>query len=110
MTYRERYNKKYGYNKNASHSIKDISKDTGIKKSILQSVFNRGVGAWKTNIQSVRLKDGSKNYDLKRYPRRTRMTAEQWGYGRIMSFVMGGKTRYTADADLWKKHKLTKRK
>jgi hypothetical protein len=33
------------------------------------------------------------------------MGKEQWGVARVYSFVMGGKTRSTADKDLWEKHK-----
>ena len=32
-------------------------------------------------------------------------TPEQWGHARVNSFISGGKTRTTGDADLWKKHK-----
>ncbi len=32
-------------------------------------------------------------------------TPEQWGHARVNSFISGGKTRTTADADLWKQHK-----
>lgn len=49
-TYKQMFNRKYGFNVNESHSLADIAKTTGIKKSILQKVYNRGVGAWKTNI------------------------------------------------------------
>ena len=32
-------------------------------------------------------------------------TPHQWAYARVNSFITGGKTRTTGDADLWKKHK-----
>ena len=38
------------------------------------------------------------------------MGPQQWAMARIYSFVMGGKTQKTADADLWAKHKKSKRK
>ena len=57
-----------------------------ISYSILKKVFDRGVAAWRTG-------------------HRPGTTPEQWGYARINSFATGGKTRTTADADLWKKHK-----
>ena len=98
-THRERYNKKYGFKKDDSHSIADISKTTGIKKSILQQVYNRGVGAHKTNIASVRNVKGVKGGPGKK------MSKEQWGFGRIFSFVMGGTTQKTTDRDLWDKSK-----
>ena len=38
MSNKARFNKKYGFAKNKSHSLNDISKISGIKKSILQEV------------------------------------------------------------------------
>jgi hypothetical protein len=100
-TYKQRYNKKYGFKKDDSHDLNDISKTTKIKKSILQEVYNRGTGAWKNNIASVRLKSGKKDSLVK--DRAKKMGKEQWSYARVYSFVMGGKTSKTADKDLYEK-------
>jgi hypothetical protein len=59
---------------------------SGISYSILKKVYDRGVAAWRTG-------------------HRPGTTPSQWGYARVNSFITGGKTRTTADADLWKKHK-----
>ena len=75
-TYKNRFNKKYGFAPDQAHSVADISKITGYKKSGLQTIFDKGVGAFKTNPASVRPQVKS---------------PEQWGYGRIYSAVMGGK-------------------
>ena len=99
MTNKQKYNKKYGFDKDEGHSKSDISKKTGISMSILNEVYKRGVGARKTNPDSVRNLKGVKGGFG------TKMSAEQWGMGRIYSFVMGGKTQSTADKDLWEKHK-----
>ena len=32
-------------------------------------------------------------------------TQHQWGYARVNSFIVGGPTRKSADADLWDDHK-----
>lgn len=106
-TYKQKFNKKYGFKLNEPHDKNEISKLTGIKKSILDDVYDRGVGAWKTNIESVRLKSGKKDYSVK--DRSKKMTKEQWAYGRIYSFIMGGKTQKTTDSDLWKKHLKSKK-
>ena len=100
---KDKYNTKYKFKKGTSHSLAEIAKTTGIKKSILQQVYNRGTGAWKNNIASVRVKSTGKK-DPKA-PRRIKMSKEQWSYARVYSFVMGGKTQKTADKDLWKKRK-----
>lgn len=105
-TNKQKFNKKYGFKLDEPHSLNEISKLTNIKKSILQDVYNRGVGAWKNNIRSVRLKSGKKDFSVT--DRKRKMTKEQWAIARVYSFVMGGKTQSTADADLWKKHKNKK--
>mgnify|MGYP003150403387 CR=1 FL=1 len=93
-TNKNKFNKRHGQPADKSNSLSDISKLSGIKKSILQQVYNRGVGAFKTNRGAVRPNVKSK---------------EQWAMARVYSFVAGGKTRTTADADLWKKHKQSKK-
>ena len=76
VTYKNKFNKKYGFDEAASHSISEIAKLTGYKLSGLKTIFNKGVGAYKTNPASVRP---------------TVKSPEQWGFGRIYSAVMGGK-------------------
>ena len=100
-SYKQKFNKKYGFSLNEPHNLNEISKITKVKKSILQQVFNRGVGAWNTSISSVRLKSGKKDYSIT--DRTKKMSKEQWAYARIYSFVMGGTTSKTADKDLYVK-------
>lgn len=69
-TWKEKYNKKYGYEKSKSNSLSDISKDTGVSKKGLQQIYNKGIGAYKTNPQSVRPNVTSK---------------EQWAMARVYS-------------------------
>ena len=106
-TNKEKYNTKYKFAKGTSHSKSDISKKTGIPKRILDAVFDRGVGARKTNPQSVRsAKTGKKvgGTSLK-----GKMSAEQWGYGRVYSFVMKQPGTWgRADKDLADKVKKLK--
>ena len=84
-TNKQKYNKKHGFKKDESHSKKDISKKTGIPVSILDKVYYRGVGARKSNPQSVRSLSGKKvgGKSLK-----GKMSAAQWGFSRIYSFIM----------------------
>ena len=99
-TYKQKFLKKYKLD-DIGYSINDLSKITKIKKSILQEVYNRGIGAWKSNISSVRLKNTfEKNNDIKKYPRNKRLTAQQWAYARVYSFIMKGKSYYSSDKDL----------
>tara|TARA_R100000654_G_scaffold12996_2_gene28281 strand:+ start:15006 stop:15308 length:303 start_codon:yes stop_codon:yes gene_type:complete len=92
-TNKNRFNKRYGQPKDKSNSKADISRLTGISKSILDKVYDRGVGAYRTNPQSVRPSVKS---------------PQQWAMARVYSFAVGGKTRQTADKDLWEKHKKNK--
>jgi hypothetical protein len=103
-TFKSKYNNKYGFPKNESHSIQDISKKTGIKKSILQDVFDRGVGAWKSNPTSVRSQSGAKKDGG--FPVSQRMSKERWAFGRVYGFVMKNPKQVgegKPDNDLYKK-------
>lgn len=107
-TNKQKFNKKYKQPLNQPNSKKDISKLTGIPMSILNEVFDRGVGARKTNPQSVRSasnpskKPGGKSL-------RGKMSAEQWGMSRIYSFVMKQPGTWgKADKDLAEKVKKKK--
>jgi len=102
QTYKQKFNKKYGFKLAEPHSKEEISKITGIKKSILDKVFDRGVGAWKNNQASVRNVKGVKGGPGKK------MSKEQWAYARIYSFIMGGRTQSTTDSDLAQKAGLIK--
>lgn len=87
FTYKQKFNKKYGFDKDDSHSLPEISKLTGYKLSGLKIIFDKGVGAYKTNPQSVRPNVKS---------------PEQWAYARVYSAVMGGKTARIDKAHLIK--------
>jgi len=76
VSYKDKYNRKYKYKKNTSHSLEEISKDTGVSLKGLQQIYNKGIGAYKTNPSSVRPNVKSK---------------EQWAMARVYSAVMGGK-------------------
>jgi hypothetical protein len=108
VTNKDKYNTKYGFQKDEGHSLNDVAKATGIKKSILQQVYNRGVGARKSNPESVRQVGTGKKVGGKSL--KGKMSAEQWAMARVYSFVMGGTTQKTADKDLWTKHLMEKHK
>jgi len=77
------------FESNPKAAIKKKAEKTGISYSILKKVFDRGVAAWRTG-------------------HRPGTTPTQWGLARINSFATGGKTRTTADKDLWAQHKGSK--
>jgi hypothetical protein len=89
------------------YSLKQLSLYTNIPVAALQEVYNRGTGAWKNNIASVRLKkDFSKNPNVAAYPRSARLTKEMWSYARVYSFIDRGTTYRTTDADIAKKYQV----
>ena len=80
-TWKQKFNKKYGFDKDKSHSISQISKITGYKLSGLKTIFRKGKGAYFTNPKSVRPIVKRKG------------GANRWAYARIYSAVMGGKAK-----------------
>jgi len=77
VTYKDKFNKLYGFDKSASHSIEDIAKITGYKLKGLKKIVDKGKGAFFSNRKSVRpnVKDPT-----------------HWGISRLYSAVMGGKS------------------
>jgi hypothetical protein len=64
-------------------TLPEIAKATGISKATLQTVYDRGLAAWRTG-------------------HRPGASQHAWGMARVHSFVLKGKTYRTADADLAK--------
>jgi hypothetical protein len=87
-TYKNKFNKKYGFDKNESHSLSEISKLTGYKLSGLKIIQEKGEGAYFSNAKSVR-------------PQVKNPT--QWGIARVYSAVMGGKAANIDASHLIKK-------
>ena len=86
MTRRENYLEKKGL-PDRSYSLKELSKVSGFPISTLQVVYNRGIGAYKTNPESVRLKGSfEKNVDA---PMSMKLSKEQWAMARVYSFLDG---------------------
>jgi hypothetical protein len=69
-------------------SLKDRAKATGVPLPVLQESYDRGMAAWRTG-------------------HRPGATQQQWGYARVSSLLLCGKTHYTTDADLIRKARKT---
>lgn len=90
-TYKQKFNKKYGFPKDKSHSLKEISDITGFELKGLKKIVEKGKGAYFSNPRSVRplvIKSGG---------------ATRWGIARVYSAVMGGKARKIDKSHLIKK-------
>ena len=91
--YTKRYKAMYGeetISEEQLEGLKKKSEKSGVPYGILKKVFNRGMAAWKTG-------------------HRPGTTPQQWAYARVNSFLTGGKTRTTADKDLWSKASSAKK-
>ena len=75
------YTKKFREKYPKAKSLPEIATATKIPLHILKTVYNRGLAAWRTG-------------------HRPGASPQAWGYGRVHSYVMKGKTYHTADANL----------
>ena len=73
------FKRKHGIPITQSLSLKEIATLSGMPIKALQEVYNKGIGAYKTNPESVRPMVQSK---------------EQWAVARVYSFVMKRKTTF----------------
>jgi hypothetical protein len=64
-------------------SLEEKSKATGVPLKYIQASYNRGMAAWRTG-------------------HRPGATQQQWGYARVHSFLLKGKTYFSTDSDLVK--------
>ena len=67
-------------------SLQSKADATGVPLRYITECYNRGLGAWRTG-------------------HRPGATEQQWGYARVHSFLLCGKTHYGPDADIVKKAK-----
>ena len=82
LTYKQKFNKKYGQPLNQSNSIADIAKKTGYKISGLRTIYRKGLGAFRSNPQSVRPQVKS---------------ASQWGQARLYASINPTSKAYRID-------------
>ena len=83
------FKKKYGVSPDTSLSLDDISRLSRFPKAALQEVYNRGIGAYKTNPTSVRMKGSYKKNVVA--PMNQKLSKEQWAMARVYSFLNGNK-------------------
>ena len=81
LTHKQRYNKRHGFDRDEGHSLTELAKISKYPKKTLQEVYDRGVGAHKTNLSSVR-REG----DFKKAPGK-KLSAEQWAMARVYAFL-----------------------
>ena len=79
------------YEENVEKALANKAKQTGVSKSIIKSVYAKGLAAWKRG-------------------HRPGTSQHQWAMGRVNSFLTGKGGARKADASLWKKAKQSKKK
>lgn len=82
LTYKQQFNKKYGFKLNEPHSLEEIAKLTGYKLSGIKTIFQKGKGAYKSSPTSVRPNVKS---------------PEQWAYARVYASVNPKSKSYQID-------------
>jgi len=90
------YEKRFGKNESinegdADTALANKAKATGISKSVLRGVYDKGLAAWKTG-------------------HRPGVGQHQWAMARVNSFVTGKGGARKADKGLWKKASKSKKK
>jgi hypothetical protein len=72
-------------------SLEAKAKATGVPLKYIKESYNRGMAAWRTG-------------------HRPGATEQQWGYARVHSFLLKGKTYHTANSDLARNARKTSKK
>jgi len=73
-----------------ANSLEEKAKATGVPLKYIKESYNRGMAAWRTG-------------------HRPGATEQQWGYARVHSFLLKGKTYQTTNSDLATKAKKESR-
>jgi hypothetical protein len=94
LTYKEKFNKKHGFDKDESHSIREISTLTNYTKSGLDVIYRKGKGSYYTNKTPV--------------PKKRKASAKQWGYARIYAAVNPTSATHVVDKAHLKKMVVNK--
>jgi hypothetical protein len=71
-----------------ANSLKAKSEASGVPLKFIKKSYNRGMAAWRTG-------------------HRPGATQQQWGYARVHSFLLCGKTYHSTDSDLAEQAKKT---
>ena len=82
-THKQKVLRKYGL-PDTGHSVGELAKVSGYSSNILQQVYNRGIGAHKSDPNSVRKKG---TFEKGPAPMSQKLSAPQWAMARVYSFL-----------------------
>ena len=80
-TRKSSYSAKFAKQFPKAKSLEARAAATGVPLGVIRSCYNRGMAAWRTG-------------------HRPGATQQQWGYARVHSFLLCGKTFHSTDSDL----------
>jgi len=87
MTHRENVLRRLGLSPDKGYSITSLARITNTSARTLQEVYNRGIGAYKTQGSSVRMLGSFKKGGSA--PMSKRLPKEMWAMARVYSFLDG---------------------
>ena len=99
-TNKQQWNRRHGFDPDQSHTKARIARISHVPLALLRRVYDRGIGAYKTNPQSVRVKGTYQKGVIA--PMSLKLSKEQWAMARVYSFVnkLEGPRNLNHDADL----------
>lgn len=105
MTNRTAFLRKHGLSADTSLSLQEIASYSGMPVAALRKVYQKGLGAYHTNPESVRLK-GSFKKDASA-PLSRKLSPQQWGMARVFAFVQKtSKVFHGADRHIAEEYRL----
>lgn len=105
VTNRERFLAKHNLPKDTSLSLQEIASYSGMPIAALRKVYQKGLGAYHTNPESVRVK-GTFKKDAS-VPLSRKLSPQQWAFARVFAFVMKTpKVFHGADRHIAEEHRL----
>lgn len=105
LTNKQRFLKLHNLPKDSSLSMEQMSELSGFPVDALIEVYEKGLGAYHTNPQSVRMKGSyKKNVDA---PMSMKLSPQQWAAARVYAFLMKTKKVFhKADKHIAEKYNL----
>ena len=86
MTNRTAFLKRHGLPADTSLSLNEVASYAGMPVAALRKVYQKGLGAYHTNPESVRVKGTFKKDPS--VPLSRKLSPQQWAMARVYAFVM----------------------
>jgi hypothetical protein len=105
MTNRTAFLRKHGLSADTSLSLTELASYAGMPVAALRKVYQKGLGAYATNPESVRVK-GSFKKDPSA-PLSRKLSPQQWAMARVYAFVQKTpKVFFKADREIAEAYRL----